>query len=519
MPRHRAILGAVLLVAAALRFSALDFGGRDFEARPDENGIVATLATLERGGLFPPFVLYGGGYFAPLGLFVRAWQSVAWDGGVSAQIAAGALDDVRVAVRTWSALLGLLTVAGVYVVGKAAGGVRVGLLAAAVLAVLPLAVREAHFGKADTAAAAAGTLVMAALVLARRPEWWRGGLVGVTTAVALGTKALVSVLPAAVFGLAWPAAAPGRVIAWRALGWAGAACAGTFLLLHLPVLRHLDVALAMAPPAFGSVRDVTWLPGGADAEHPLVYHATVSLRWGCGLAVTVLALPAVIFGASAGGPLRVLALFVAVHGAVLLASPGALARYALPALPPLVVLIAGMIVAASDRTFPAGRARRFGLAMLAALVVAEPLVASVRLVRLLGRADTRSLAGDWIAAQLPADARLVSWGAPPGANDYGRPPSRGRAVVQSLDPSRWDAVARTYVGWHSHPLPYSSEALPEDAPPLRRLAVFDPFGGGDGTQSVFEPLDAFYLPLGRFTGIERPGPRIEIFAVDAPPVD
>jgi len=32
--------------------------------------------------------------------------------------------------------------------------------------------------------------------------------------------------------------------------------------------------------------------------------------------------------------------------------------------------------------------------------------------------------------------------------------------------------------------------------------------------AVNRPLDAFYLPLGRFAGVERPGPRIEVLAVD-----
>lgn len=32
-----------------------------------------------------------------------------------------------------------------------------------------------------------------------------------------------------------------------------------------------------------------WLPGGDQLPSPLVYHATVSLRWGCGWAVTLLA--------------------------------------------------------------------------------------------------------------------------------------------------------------------------------------------------------------------------------------
>jgi hypothetical protein len=43
--------------------------------------------------------------------------------------------------------------------------------------------------------------------------------------------------------------------------------------------------------------------------------------------------------------------------------------------------------------------------------------------------------------------------------------------------------------------------------------VFDPFEG-PGVAPVIEPVDAFYLPLGRLSGVLRPGPRIEILAVE-----
>ena len=50
-----------------------------------------------------------------------------------------------------------------------------------------------------------------------------------------------------------------------------------------------------------STRFSTWLPGGDRVVSPLVYHATVSLRWGCGWAVTLLALPAMAYGLWRGG--------------------------------------------------------------------------------------------------------------------------------------------------------------------------------------------------------------------------
>jgi hypothetical protein len=201
------------------------------------------------------------------------------------------------------------------------------------------------------------------------------------------------------------------------------------------------------------------------------------------------------------------------------ASTMVLARFLLPALPALAILIGAMLAAAIDRGIEGARNRRVALVVVTLLVLAEPFAASVMLVRVLGRRDTRSLAGDWISTHLPPDARIVSWGAPPGAADYGRPPLGGRPVEVRLPPVQWNAVRPTYVVWHHHPLLYSSDPLPADATRLRPLATFDPFSDGRAAQAIYEPLDAFYVPVGRFAGVERPGPRIEILAVEPPDVD
>ena len=117
--------------------------------------------------------------------------------------------------------------------------------------------------------------------------------------------------------------------------------------------------------------------------------------------------------------------------------------------------------------------------------------------------------------ELPANATLVSWGAGPLALDYGRPPVGDRTVFKMLRVERWAARGVTHVVRHNYPLPYSSATPPERTPHLERLAVFDPFAG-ELRDPVFEPLVAFYLPLARFHGVERPGPRIEIYALPGP---
>jgi 4-amino-4-deoxy-L-arabinose transferase-like glycosyltransferase len=505
-------LAAVIVAAAGLRLAAVGFGPGSFEARPDENGVVLGLAALEVGEFSPGLVLYGGGYFYPLDVFVRAWGAWAWPDGVAARVRAGDFHSVRVAARVWSALLSTLTVALTFVLARRLSGWRAGLVAAAMVAVAPLAVREAHFAKADTAAAAALTLVLGALVLPRERSVARAVGIGVATAVALGTKAMIGVLPAVVLGLARPPGARVRRVDGKGLAVGLLAGAVTMAALNPFVLRWPGLSWTSARLLAHALSTADWLPGADVVPGPLAYHATISLRYGCGLAWALLAVPALAFGLVAGEGLRLVALAVLGHWAVLLASPMVLARFFLPAVPGLAVLTAALLVAAIDRLRLSRRGAGVALAAAAALVVAEPLVLSTATVRLLARDDTRVLAGRWIEAHLPPDAPIVTWGAPPRASEFGRPPLGGRPVRPNLPPGVWARAGVAAVVWHHYPLPYSSEELPPAAAALPRLATFDPFRGDPGSL-VLEPLDAFYLPMAGLGAVERPGPRIEILAV------
>jgi len=228
--------------------------------------------------------------------------------------------------------------------------------------------------------------------------------------------------------------------------------------------------------------------------------------------MAVLAVPALLAGLARRG-LRWIALSVLGHWAVIVGTHAVNARFLLPSLPGLAVLVASLVDDGVERTASV-RWRGASVVAIGSLVLAEPLANAVTLVTLLGRTDTRSLAAAWIDAHIPPDARVVSWGAPPGAVDFGRPPLGRRIVLAGLPPARWHAEGVRYLVQHQYPLPWSSVPLPVPAEALESLAVFDPFHGPPASPGpVFEPLDAFYLPLGRFDGVERPGPRIAVFAV------
>jgi hypothetical protein len=81
-------------------------------------------------------------------------------------------------------------------------------------------------------------------------------------------------------------------------------------------------------------------------------------------------------------------------------------------------------------------------------------------------------------------------------------------MIRGLAPAHWSDAADFAVRYH-YPLAWASEEIPPEAGLGAPIAVFDPFA--PGADPVVEPLDAFYLPLARFAGVERPGPRIEIY--------
>lgn len=503
---------AIVGVAAVLRFMALDFGAGVTDPRPDEPGVVATLGAIEAGYLYPMHMAYGGGYFYPLHAFVKLWSWAAWADGLSAEVSAHP-ERVRVVARAWSALLSTVTVWLVFAIGTRLGGTRTGLLAAALMASSTVAIREAHFAKADSAAAAATALLLLALTRSWSSPDRRALAIGAAGGLALSTKYLVGLLPAILLALARGGRSEGRAVEPRSVAVGTIALATVVLALNTPWIRWPRTAWLFMQAIIDSQWTYTHQAWLADAlVSPLRYHATVSLPFGCGTGFAILALPGLVLGL-ARRESRLIALAVLGHCAVLLLNPLVLARNLLPAVPGLAVLTAALLVTAVDRLVRAPVHRALALGLAAAVLTAEPLLNGARLVRLLGLPDTRALATRWIEEHVPEDARIVSLGAPTWAVGFGMPAVGGRTVFTRLPPAQWRARGVTLVVRHQHPLPFSREPMPAGGvPPLRSLAVFDPFDG-PLHDPVFEPQDAFFLPLARFSGIKRPGPRIEIFAL------
>ena len=72
-----------------------------------------------------------------------------------------------------------------------------------------------------------------------------------------------------------------------------------------------------------------------------------------------------------------------------------------------------------------------------------------------------------------------------------------------------------YVMTNDHELFFSTvdpELIESLSPRLTLLAEFAPFG--EETQPIFETADAFYIPFHGFCGVQRPGPKVRIYAFE-----
>lgn len=171
------LLGAILLLAAALRLSAIDFA-LPYVYHPDEDALVLPAMNIIKTGDFNPLRMDYGSFFLYLMAFVHLlvflWS--ARSGGIREA------DQLVIPERGWypgiyphpeyvlagrllSVAFGLFLVILVYMLATRLGNRRMGLAAAAVAAVLPEFVVHSHYAMTDMALA---TMVALSLYLLLR---------------------------------------------------------------------------------------------------------------------------------------------------------------------------------------------------------------------------------------------------------------------------------------------------------------------------------------------------------------
>jgi uncharacterized membrane protein len=205
------------------------------------------------------------------------------------------------------------------------------------------------------------------------------------------------------------------------------------------------------------------------------------------------------------------------------ATPAVSSRYITQLLPMLLLLEVGMIAAAARRFAP--RHAGLALAVVCALVSAQPLLAILGHNRIVSQTDTRVLATRWleenVSKNIGGDGAKGERIAYAGSvfMPYGRPvPPRAAVVVTAgLDAAELTAKGVDYLVTHEHPLSFSTldaAAMDALAPHLTLVADFDPRAGGDPeVEAIFEDVDAYYVPFHGFASVARPGPHVRIYAV------
>ncbi len=441
-------------------------------------------------------------------------------------------------VRVLDALLGSLTVLLVFEFGRRAYGWLAGFLGAAALAVAFLHVRDSHFGTLDIplTLACVGTLY-----IAYRTIHTRGMRTLLINGIALGVAASLKYNGALVFAaiaaaqtlraraelIRWP-----RLLARLALigvvGVVTLALTSPFLVLDPGktahgigyIFSHLGRATA---PAIGWVQ------------------LSLALWYGIDPVLVLLAVIGVAYAAWRRQPADVIILtFLLVYFLLIGAGRSVFLRYADPMIPPLLLLGGRALAALVDLTAQ-GRARRLALAAALVLVAVAPLVHDVRYDLLIQQTDTRTLAFDWLAQHVPAGSRAaVPYMAGPahdqamvdsGVHSHGatdpyiasfldsrletqytiRELTRDDLQLTSLDTFRKEGIVYVLIGYETpgtgcQALSPLEQTLRAQGPPL---ASFSPTNGCP--DSVFDPIDTYYVPLAGYEGWVRPGPQIRIY--------
>ena len=539
--REWLLLGFILLVALGLRLWGIGFG-LPYEYHVDEVQYVRQAAAMGARGLEPvwwnnpPFFKYI--LFAEYaGLFVLG----KWLGWHSSAIEFGArhsLDPTWLYLlgRATSAVLGALTVLLAYWMGKVAYNRRVGLLSACFLAVSFIHVRDSHYAVNDIALTfwvAVAMLASLKIVQSGAVRWY------VVAGVAMGLFATkytagFALLPVIVGHFLSPDVQLKRMAKLRlgrlmvapvVAGLAAVVGSPYFLLTPNKVIRDVYEALYLA----GRQGFEGWQ---IDAAGGYFFYLK-SLVWGLGWALLLLSMTAVMIALLRHTPQDVVLLSLpVVMYAVMGWQQMYFARFILPIVPALLVMGASLLEKLVS-SFTVG-SKWMGAAMSIGvlIVIAQPLVFSLRHDYLLTQPDTRTLARQWIEANIPEGARIaVDWPVhgPPLSTPEKAVPYSDR--VYDVTIVGGTGLADHSIEWYREqgfeyliassfiyniPLVYEERDAARRAfyasldQELERVHEFRPYQGDAEPPFIF---DEIYGPAVSLWQRERPGPTIKIYRI------
>jgi 4-amino-4-deoxy-L-arabinose transferase-like glycosyltransferase len=426
------LLVLILLVATALRLSGVAWDG-GIGAHPDERYVVGTAEGMGWPDRLNPLALepdFSYGHLPVVALSLLGGR------------------DRLLAGRLLAGLFDVGTVALAAALGSRLGGRRVGLLAAAFLAVTLLHVQQAHFCTVDPFLAffATGALVFATR-LASRGRLGDAVLTGTWCGLALGCKASAALLalPLTVACSAGPG--PAAVKARRGLCAAGAALAA-FVVTNPAVLSDLPRYVANLRGQAALARGSVLVPYTLQYRGalPYLYPIAQQMSWGMGPVLGFLCfagLATAVWRAVRRPPaaeewvaLAWAVPFFAFTGGLYVKFP----RYLLPLTPLLAVYAAWLAAGTGQRLVSSGwttwlRRSAIVLAFCWAGVASLALVASYR------QPHPWNAASDWLGAHVPPGGVIAveEWDhpLPVGADGY---EMRLVPILDEDTPRKWALI-------------------------------------------------------------------------------
>ncbi len=508
---------------------ALNLGARIIGRQPNPTGF--------SNMLFAEYAVYFivgrlAGLFASLGDFERAYRS---DPTVFLLLG-----------RLTSAGLGTLNVLAAYQIGKALGHRLQGLLAALFLAVAFLHVRDSHFGVPDIAAAClVSVTVLFCLLSLKRPNpgylYLAAAAGGLAIAMKWSVWPLLVALGLAIFfdwqirGKEMGAGRFGRQLLLALLSFVGGLILGGFQLFIKPGL-YLEYALRESAAGEGGGFGFWQI----DTVSGWLFYLKTAV-YGLGLVFLALAVLGGIWRLVRAVRERdrlsvVLLSFPVCYYLVMGATRHFFARYALPLVPFAAVFAAEPILALVQ--WKTGRQiLAWGLAaLLAVAALAQPLAWSVQLDSVRMADDTRTLAKNWIEANIPARAKIaMDWpvyGPPLSTPDRAMPQSPQVYTVTTIGGTgladhdlQWYKeqgfdylVTSSFISNLSLVNQTQNEARNGFYASLdQQLALIQEFRPYVGDQAPAFVFDEIYGPVVSVGERNRPGPTLKIYRLDLHP--
>ena len=456
-------------------------------------------------------------YTEPVGQFVAYRFFI--DGG-----------DLLAIARGFNTILSAATVLVVAALGRRIYDRLGGLLAGLFFAVLPLSVRFAHLASTDSAAVLWISLaLLGSISIVQQGRTADYVLAGICAGLAGATK-----YPAALVCVPLALACFLRMPTLRQQGiWLAAGLAIATFALASPYFL-LDAERAWQE--FSQMGQFHIMSRGGATDIPSEwYYLRYALGYGVGLIGLVAA------GVGLVWPQRnkeewVILAATGTFVALLVAAESVFMRYALPMAPLCALLWTRLL----------WRRRGWVLAVAVSALVAEPLYASLQTRQLLSGTDTREEAIEWLHEHVASGAKVVNLPRLVGnievlysefvfareirfmhnfsvrdllaaydnlARHDNLPPFytylKPQGIITPAVSLQDDAPGEAFVLWYQHPACPVVDGEGERAL-LEQCTWVEEFSPGDMVQSVYEPVDWYFVPIGDFAAIKKTGPLIRL---------